>query len=180
MKLLRLGLILCLASLGALLRAQTATPQNTVIESESFDWRSSDTETTSVFTGRVVVTATNLRLTCDRLEIVALRSGDPAATTRIAPDKPIVNFRLPHFTPEGYRSWLVRGSEARYINEDLVEIKELNLTRFNRQADEKVETMILSPAAHLRLTDRDWPGYVHTLRARRRGRRGGTAPDRRP
>jgi lipopolysaccharide export system protein LptA len=80
MKLLRLGLILCLAPLGTLLRAQNVTPQNTVIESESFDWRSSDTETTSVFTGRVVVTATNLRLTCDRLEIVALRSGDPAAT----------------------------------------------------------------------------------------------------
>jgi lipopolysaccharide export system protein LptA len=80
MNLLRLGLIVCLASLGALLRAQNVTPQNTVIESESFDWRSSDTETTSVFTGRVVVTGTNLRLTCDRLEIVALRSGDPAAT----------------------------------------------------------------------------------------------------
>ncbi len=80
MNLLRLGLFLCLASPGALLRAQNVTPQNTVIESESFDWRSSDTETTSVFTGRVVVTGTNLRLTCDRLEIVALRSGDPAAT----------------------------------------------------------------------------------------------------
>lgn len=80
MKFLRPGLILCLACLGAFLRAQNVTPQNTVIESESFDWRSTDTETTSVFTGRVVVTGTNLRLTCDRLEIVALRSGDPDAT----------------------------------------------------------------------------------------------------
>lgn len=80
MKLSHLGLILCLALGGALLRAQNADPQNTVIESESFDWRSSDTETTSVFTGRVVVTATNMKLTCDRLEIVALRAGDPKAT----------------------------------------------------------------------------------------------------
>jgi len=80
MKFLRPGLILCLACLGTLLRAQNVTPQNTVIESESFDWRSTDKETTSVFTGRVVVTGTNLRLTCDRLEIVALRSGDPGAT----------------------------------------------------------------------------------------------------
>ena len=80
MKFLRPGLILCLACLGVLLRAQNVTPQNTVIESESFDWRSTDKETTSVFTGRVVVTGTNLRLTCDRLEIVALRSGDPKAT----------------------------------------------------------------------------------------------------
>lgn len=80
MKLLRLGLIFCFASLGALLRAQSVPEQNTVIESESFDLRSTDTETTSVFTGRVVLTGTNLRLTCDRLEIVALRSGDPKAT----------------------------------------------------------------------------------------------------
>lgn len=80
MKPFRPGLFLCLAALATLLPAQNVQPQNTVIESESFDWRSTDTETTSVFTGRVVVTATNLRLTCDRLEIVALRSGDAGAT----------------------------------------------------------------------------------------------------
>lgn len=80
MKLLLPGLILCLACCSLVVRAQNTEPQNTVIESESFDWRSTDTETTSVFTGRVVVTATNMKLTCDRLEIVALRSGDPKAT----------------------------------------------------------------------------------------------------
>ncbi len=79
MTLPRFGLILSLALCGALLRAQNVEPQNTVIESESFDWRSTDKETTSVFTGRVVVTATNMKLTCVRLEIVALRSGDPKA-----------------------------------------------------------------------------------------------------
>jgi lipopolysaccharide export system protein LptA len=80
MKLLRP--LLCLLACWATLRlpAQNAEPQNTVIESEQFDWRSSDKETTSVFTGRVVVTGTNLKLTCDRLEIVATRKGDPAAT----------------------------------------------------------------------------------------------------
>jgi lipopolysaccharide export system protein LptA len=76
--LLRLSLLAALAV--GLLRAQNAESQNTVIDCEQFDWRSSDTETTSVFTGKVVVTSTNLRLTCDRLEIVALRKGDPAAT----------------------------------------------------------------------------------------------------
>lgn len=80
MKLLRPGLILCVALAGAQLQAQSAIPQNTVIESESFDWRSTDAETTAVFTGRVVVTGTNLRLSCDRLEIVALRKADPSAT----------------------------------------------------------------------------------------------------
>lgn len=80
MKLFRLSLILGLAVSGTWLRAQNATPQVTVIESESFDLRSTDTEMTSVFTGRVVLTGTGLRMTCDRLEIVALRAGDPKAT----------------------------------------------------------------------------------------------------
>jgi len=72
--------LLILGLLAGQLRAQSVEPQNTVIESEQFDWRSTDKETTSVFTGRVVVTGTNLRLTCERLEIVALRKGDPGAT----------------------------------------------------------------------------------------------------
>lgn len=80
MTITRAALFLCLLVVSAPLRAQNVEPQNTVIECEQFDWRSSDTETTSVFSGRVVATATNLRLVCDRLEVVALRKGDPTAT----------------------------------------------------------------------------------------------------
>jgi lipopolysaccharide export system protein LptA len=76
--LLRLCLLLPLAA--GLLRAQTAAPQTTVIDCEQFDWRSTDKETIAVFTGKVVATTTNQKLTCDRLEVVALRKGDPAAT----------------------------------------------------------------------------------------------------
>lgn len=82
----------------------------------------------------------------------------PAANTRIASDKPIVNFRLPDFTPEGYRSWFLRGSEARYPSDGLIDIKELNLTIFNGQADEKATTLILSPAAQVRVADRHVSG----------------------
>ncbi len=81
-----------------------------------------------------------------------------AASTRVAPDRPVINFRLPDFTPEGHRSWLVRGSEARYANEGLVEIKELNLTVFTGRADDKVETLILSPSARLDIADRQVTG----------------------
>lgn len=70
-----------------------------------------------------------------------------AATTQIAPDKPIINFRLPNFTPEGHRSWLVRGSEARFLKEGQVDITGLNLSIFSGLADGKVETLILSPSA---------------------------------
>jgi len=76
------------------------------------------------------------------------------ASTRVSSDRPIINFRLPDFTPEGHRSWLVRGTEARYPTEGLVDIKELNLTIFTGQADGKLETMILSPSAQLQVADR--------------------------
>ena len=70
-----------------------------------------------------------------------------AANTQFSTDKPVVNFRLPWFTPEGYRAWMVRGSEARYANENRIGIKDLTLTIFSGQADEKVDTLILSPNA---------------------------------
>lgn len=81
-----------------------------------------------------------------------------ASTTRVATDKPIINFRLPDFTPEGHRSWLVRGTEARYATGGLVDIRELNLTIFTGDADGRVETLILSPSAQIRLTDRQVSG----------------------
>jgi lipopolysaccharide export system protein LptA len=54
--------------------------QPTVVVSEQLDMRSTDTFTTFVFTKNVVVTGTNLKLTCDRLEVVSTRMGDPTAT----------------------------------------------------------------------------------------------------
>ncbi len=75
------------------------------------------------------------------------------ANTQIAPDQPIVNFRLPNFTPEGNRAWLVRGSEARYPDPAQVDIKGLNLSIFTGLPDGKVETLILSPSAQVRLKE---------------------------
>jgi lipopolysaccharide export system protein LptA len=60
--------------------AQSTPEQPTEISADHIDMTSSDTETTSIFTGNVVVTGTNLKLTCNRLEVVAIRSGDPKAT----------------------------------------------------------------------------------------------------
>lgn len=70
-------LLLCAVAAPAL--AQSAAEQPTVIESQLLDMRSTDTETSSLFTGNVVVTGTNMKLTCDRLEVVALRSADASA-----------------------------------------------------------------------------------------------------
>ncbi len=72
-----------------------------------------------------------------------------AANTQLSTDKPVINFRLPAFTPEGHRAWLVRGSEARFASENQIDIKELTLSVFSGRADEKVDTLILSPTAEV-------------------------------
>jgi lipopolysaccharide export system protein LptA len=52
----------------------------TVITSDSGDMVSSDKETTFTFKDNVVVTGTNIRMTCDLLVVIANRTGDPKAT----------------------------------------------------------------------------------------------------
>lgn len=60
--------------------APAVAPVPTVIESGSADMVSTEHETTFTFRSKVTVTATNMKLTCDELVVVARRSGDPAAT----------------------------------------------------------------------------------------------------
>ncbi|MBI2815208.1 MAG: hypothetical protein HYX71_13100 [Opitutae bacterium] len=88
-----------------------------------------------------------------------------AANTQISTDAPIVNFRLPAFTPEGHRAWLVRGSEARVAGENLINIKELTLSVFSGRADEKVDTLILSPTAAVQPADAliTGPGTIRVI-----------------
>jgi len=86
---------------------------------------------------------------CSALLSLATAVAALAASTQIAPDKPVINFRLPTFTPEGNRSWLVRGSEAVFVSQEQIDIKELTLSLFTGKADGKVETMILSPTARV-------------------------------
>ncbi len=87
------------------------------------------------------------------LVFLAAAPAAPATNTELATGKPIINFRLPEFTPEGNRAWLVRGSEARYGTPGQVDVKGLNLSIFTGLPDGKVETLILSPAAQVRYTD---------------------------
>jgi lipopolysaccharide export system protein LptA len=59
---------------------QYATPQSTEIKSDAVEMWSTDTETRGIFSGNVVVTGTNLRITCDRLEVTATQIGDKNST----------------------------------------------------------------------------------------------------
>jgi lipopolysaccharide export system protein LptC len=90
----------------------------------------------------------SLKRTLTLLLPVAAAVAALAATTQISPDKPVVNFRLPNFTPDGYRSWLVRGSEGYYLaKENQIDVKDLTLSIFSGMSDDKLMTMILSPSA---------------------------------
>ena len=61
--------------------ASAATPAvPTVIESGSAEMVSTEKETIFTFRNGVTVTGTNLKMTCDNLEVIARRSGDPNAT----------------------------------------------------------------------------------------------------
>lgn len=71
-------LVLAAVCLGTAVRAQETTP--TVIKSDSSEMVSTANETTFTFRKDVVVTGTNLKITCDQLVVVANRTGDPKAT----------------------------------------------------------------------------------------------------
>lgn len=60
---------------------------------------------------------------------------------------PIVNFKLPTFTSEGYRSMLLHGGEAVIPDAQKIDVKQMHLTLFNKKRDEKVTTIFLSTFA---------------------------------
>ncbi|HVU23383.1 MAG TPA: hypothetical protein VHE13_04600 [Opitutus sp.] len=73
-----------------------------------------------------------------------LAAALPASAQVTAPAR---NWVLPVFSPEGYRSMIARGSEARALDQHRFEVTDLNLTLFTGDADARVDTVILSPKA---------------------------------
>ena len=67
---------------GMLRAAEEITP--TVIASESAEMVSTETETTFTFQTNVVVTGSNIKITCDELVVVAYRTGDPKDSAKLA------------------------------------------------------------------------------------------------
>ena len=78
---MKTALVLLCCALGFALpgRAEQA-PQKTVLECDHADMWSVGNETRGVCTGSVVLSGTNLRIVCDRLEFVALGVGDKSST----------------------------------------------------------------------------------------------------
>jgi lipopolysaccharide export system protein LptA len=74
-----LVLLCCVLGLTLAGRAELA-PQKTKLDCDHADMWSVGNETHGVCTGSVVLTGTNLKIVCDRLEFVALGVGDKAGT----------------------------------------------------------------------------------------------------
>lgn len=128
----------CLLIAGsALLRAATpgapAEPPlvPTVIESDLAEMVSTETETTFTFARNVVVTATNLSLTCDELVVVARRAADPLATIG---------------TPEKFKSMVATGN-VRIVQAD----REATCGRAEVFPDE--DKVVLTEDPHVRTID---------------------------
>jgi hypothetical protein len=71
--------------------------------------------------------------------------------TALTPGAPVVNFSAPTFTTEGYRSWLLRGSEGRFVSQNEITVTNLSLTVFTGDPSNRVDSVFLSPAATARL-----------------------------
>ncbi len=61
---------------SSLLRAAEPALEDTVLISDHLDSRSTDKEVRTLLWDHVLITATNLRITCDRAELVSVRAGD--------------------------------------------------------------------------------------------------------
>jgi hypothetical protein len=72
------------------------------------------------------------------------------ASTPIIPTAPIIDFRLPVFSEQGFRLWEVRGSEAIFDPvQERAEIKSLRLTVYSGDDRGLVENVVESPYAVL-------------------------------
>ncbi len=76
----------------------------------------------------------------------SLRGTDERPTS-FTINAPVINFRVPTFTPEGFRTWLLCGAEGVYVNDKQLNVTDLNLTVFAGDASNQVEKIFLSPSA---------------------------------
>jgi hypothetical protein len=60
---------------------------------------------------------------------------------------PAINWSAPLFTKQNFHSMTLRGAKASFPSGDEVEVVDLNLTAFSGDITNRVETVILSPAA---------------------------------
>ena len=74
--------------------------------------------------------------------------AEPAAQTAAPPASPAKNWVLPLFTDkEGFRTMTLRGSEARAVGANRIDVVDLNIMVFSGDATARVDSVLLSPQA---------------------------------
>lgn len=71
------------------------------------------------------------------------------ASNNFIPDAPVINFKLPMFGKEGYRSWFLSGNQGIYVNEGEVDVLGMKISIFSDDARDLLEATIESPKAIL-------------------------------
>ena len=74
-------------------------------------------------------------------------AGADDRATAIAPNAPVTDPVISTFTPDGFRLWLLRGSQCRVISQNQLEFTNLNLTVFGGDAANQIDSIFLSPTA---------------------------------
>jgi hypothetical protein len=78
----------------------------------------------------------------------------PAPAQDIAVAPPARNWTLPLFTPEGFRQMTLRGDEVRPVSSDRIDISGMNVTVFSGTAENRIDSVLLSPQASFLINEK--------------------------
>lgn len=85
----------------------------------------------------------------------------PTQAQKMAPDAPIENFQLPMYDEDtGYRTWLLKGIEGRYGQDEQFDVLGMVLTTFSADEAMREQLSIRSPEATLYLKDNRATGLI--------------------
>lgn len=79
-------------------------------------------------------------------------AAEPVAP-KIKPSAPVKDFRLPTFDKDGKRATFMKASEALFVTNTRIDVKEMNFTLFTKDGTGAFDTLLLAPTATF-LTDK--------------------------
>jgi hypothetical protein len=82
-------------------------------------------------------------------------AGAQAQSSSISPDAPAEGIKLLQYSDAGYRSSMLRGTKARYVDKNHVDVTDMTLTLFTGDQTNAVDTMLLSPLARASLEEKE-------------------------
>ncbi len=68
---------------------------------------------------------------------------------QMVPNDPVLDFRLPRFSEDGYAQWILRGGQGIYDSEEQIRVKEMSLSIYSGDERKALEMKIDSPEATL-------------------------------